>query len=548
MTTMKTYRKWMAGALGVTALALAVAGCGGTGGGSGQHGNPEDQFILNSSNAGRLILNINPATVDANKSDRIGLVATLTDRFGNPIANITIRFFSDVDDISFLPGTTDPTTGRQVAFATTDANGNADVIAVAGSTPTGTGAIVGSGAIFALAPQGFGLEAQQQVVLLDIGFIDADAFGVIPMSMDLVEPAPGAVIFFSIVGGTPPYHLLNESSGIGTATISQHCVPGCTENALCVGSPCQSDSDCNLGSSPSPADVCLGPIKRCLASCAGSNCAGSLCDNDADCNDGSAAPANVCKDSGQSIAYIISSAEVAGSHAFTVTDSAGDSKVVTVNVTFVCGNGVARGDEQCDGGDLRSQTCSGLGFTGGGTLLCADDCKFDTTNCSAGTPQPGGTPGPGGTDTPTPVLPTPTPTPTLSATATATPGAAVNLALALVTNGSGDNGNGTLTTVISATVTDANGNPVQDGTPVTFSIAAPTLGAVISSPSHTNTDPPCDVTNFEADQMVTVLNQPGVAHACVTYPTNQGGSMRTITSTSGAAVDMMAFTLPLAPP
>ena len=546
MTTMTRYSKWMAGAFGVTALALAIVSCGGTGGGSGQHGDPTDQFVLNSNNAGRLILNINPATVDANKSDRIGLVATLSDRFGNPIAGIVIRFVSDLDDISFLPGTTDPATGRQIGIATTDSHGNADIIAVAGTTPTSTGAIIGTGAIFAIAPEGFGLIAQQQVTLLDVGFIDADAFGVIPMSMDLVEPAPGTVVFFSIVGGTPPYHLLNEISGIGTATLSQHCVPGCTENGglLCVGSPCQSDSDCNLGGSADPANVCLGPIKRCLASCGGTNCAGSLCEVDADCNDGASAPANVCKDSGQSIAYIISSAEVAGTHTFTVTDSAGDSKAVSVNVTFVCGNGVARGDEQCDVGDLRGNTCADLGFTGGGTLLCDDTCKFDTTNCSAGTPQPGGgTPGPGGTGTATPVVATPSPTPTVTTTSSATPGAAVNLVLALLTNGFGDNGNGTKTTVIASTVTDGNGNPVADNTAVTFAISGPP-GAVISSPSHTNTDPPCDVTAFEANTMVMVVNQPGVAHSCVTYPSGQSGGMRTVTSTSGTAVDMQVITLP----
>jgi hypothetical protein len=122
------------------------------------------------------------------------------------------------------------------------------------------------------------------------------------------------------------------------------------------------------------------------------------------------------------------------------------------------------------------------------------------------------------------------------------------LALALLTNGAGDNGNGTFTTVVAATVTDINGNPVPDGTQVFFSITAPTNGAIISSPSATNADPPCDVANFQSDTGVTVLNQPGVAHACVTYPSGQAGTGRTINAVSGSASDSQAISLPTTPP
>src|ERR1043165_1523625 len=100
--TMSTQAKWITTAISAAAIAIIVASCGGTGGGSGQKGNPEDQFILNSNASGRLILTINPNEGDANKSDRIGLVATLTDRFGHPIPNILITFSSDIPDIQFL--------------------------------------------------------------------------------------------------------------------------------------------------------------------------------------------------------------------------------------------------------------------------------------------------------------------------------------------------------------------------------------------------------------------------------------------------------------
>jgi len=547
MMTIKHGRGLACAAALATVAAIALS-CGGTGGGGGNKGNPDDQFFLNSNNTGRLVLNVNPTEVDANKSDRLGLVATLTDSLGMPVRGAVVTFSSDIDDISFIPGQT--VAGKQLGQALTDANGNADIIAVAGATPTGTGDIVGTGAIVAAPPAAFGLRAQVQVTLLDVGFIDAAVLTVIPSSEDLVEPFPGMPVFFNIVGGTPPYMLKNEVSGIGVATISQHCTLGCTENggALCIGSPCKSDTDCNAGGSPSPSGVCVGPIKRCLASCRGTNCGGSRCDTDADCNDGSPTPANVCKDSGQSIVYIIGSAEVAGTHGFVVEDSAGGSISVTVNVSFVCGNGVARGDEQCDGGDFRGATCTSLGYAGG-AILCDDKCAFDTTNCVAvATPT---APAPTLTLTPveTPTI-TVTPTPTLTPTtaATATPGAATELTLALLSLAGGDNGNNTATTVIAATVSDTNGNPVADGTAVNFSILGPTAGAVITTQSLTGNLPPqCDVANYEANTGTQVLEQPGVAHACITYPIDSVGQVITVAAVSGSAPpDSGPYTLPIA--
>lgn len=539
---MRRYWQWFGAVGAVAVVAVIVVSCGGTGGGGGHSGNPGAQFVLNSNNSGRLILNVDPTQVDANKSDRLGLVATLTDNLGNPIVGVVITFTSDIPDISFIPGTTFG--GRQIGQAVTDAHGNADIIAVAGATPTGTGAIVGTGAIFADPPPAFGLRAQSAVTLLDIGFVDASQLGLIPSSEDLTEPAPGTPIFFSIVGGTPPYNLLNEVSGVGVATLSQHCAPGCTENGgvLCVGSPCQADVDCGVAS---PPGTCVGAISRCLASCHGTNCAGSRCLTDADCNDGSPTPANVCKDSGQSILFVVGPVED-GTSTFLVTDAKAATVTGSVTITTFCGSGVARGTEQCDGGDLRGETCQSRGFASG-TLLCTTDCKFDTGKCSDVAPSPGGTPGPTATSvtptrTPTPVGPTPTPT---GPTTTPTPGIGLpsNLTLALLTACAGDNANGTLTTIVAATVTDVNSNPVPDNTSVIYSIAAPSGGAVISSPSLTNTDPTCDVTAFET-ACGSVTNQPGVANTCITYPVGQSGTSRSVTGTSGAATDTQNITLP----
>ena len=553
-------RHWVVGVLASLACAAVIVSCGGTGGGGGHSGGGTgEQFVLNSNNSGHFLLQVDPNQVDANKSDRLGLVATLTDIHGNGVPSVPITFTSDVDDITFIPDQVDAK-GNHFGVAFTDASGRADIIAVAGSKPTSTGGIIGTGAIFATAPTGFALFAQVQVTLVDVGFIDSDMFTVIPSQINLGNPAVGTVLFFTVVGGTPPYAIDNGTSGIGTGEFGQHCLPGCTENGgvLCIGSPCQSDSDCNLNGSSTPAGVCLGPIRHCLASCTGNNCAGSSCSTDSDCNNGSATPANVCEDSGQTLAYTVTvgcgdghadTTDTSGAtHLFDVHDAAGDSADITVVVTLA---------EQCDGSDLAGNTCTtlqGSTFTGG-TLACTSACTFDTSGCTNATPAPGATPTPGGggggataTRTATPGgggggTPTPAGTPGI--------GIPSNLDLALVTNGSGTNGNGTLTTVIAATVTDSVGNPVPDGTSVVFGLTGATQGAVINSPSQTNADPPCDVSSFESSSQgtgITVFNEPGVAHTCVVYPVASAGAQITIDSVSGAASDSQTFTLPPPPP
>lgn len=51
------------------------------------------------------------------------------------------------------------------------------------------------------------------------------------------------------------------------------------------------------------------------------------------------------------------------------------------NVPVECGNSVADGADQCDGADLDGQTCEGLGYAPGGTLVCTAGCAFDTAGC-----------------------------------------------------------------------------------------------------------------------------------------------------------------------
>jgi WD40-like Beta Propeller Repeat len=134
-------------------------------------------------------------------------------------------------------------------------------------------------------------------------------------------------------------------------------------------------------------------------------------------------------------------------------------------------------------------------------------------------------------------------TPTPIKTPAPEPGVPANIALALLTQQAANNGNNTLTTFIAATISDAYGNPIPDGTSVDFTMAEPADGAVVTD-GQTNTDPLCDSTNFETATGIQVLNQPGVSHSCVTYPGAEVGTTRTITATVGTLTLTKTFTLP----
>jgi len=76
-----------------------------------------------------------------------------------------------------------------------------------------------------------------------------------------------------------------------------------------------------------------------------------------------------------------------GAHTFTVRaeDAAGNIAAAALPfVVGVCGDATAQGTEQCDGADLRGQSCAGLAGFAGGTLACTADCRFDTRGCNDG--------------------------------------------------------------------------------------------------------------------------------------------------------------------
>ena len=55
-----------------------------------------------------------------------------------------------------------------------------------------------------------------------------------------------------------------------------------------------------------------------------------------------------------------------------------------------CGNGIAEGDEPCDGLDLRNQTCATYGPNATAPLSCMANCILNTSACGGGAGGQGG--------------------------------------------------------------------------------------------------------------------------------------------------------------
>jgi len=58
----------------------------------------------------------------------------------------------------------------------------------------------------------------------------------------------------------------------------------------------------------------------------------------------------------------------------------GNTCIFLLPENCLCGNNMAEGEEDCDGTDLRGETCVSRGFDGG-TLGCTSGCRFDTSDC-----------------------------------------------------------------------------------------------------------------------------------------------------------------------
>ena len=110
------------------------------------------------------------------------------------------------------------------------------------------------------------------------------------------------------------------------------------------------------------------------------------------------------------------------------------------------------------------------------------------------------------------ITPTPTAPPTATATASPLPTAsAASIVLAQFVGQSCDNEDGTAITVLSAVVTDNNGNAVPDNIPVFFAPTVPNPGIAVTLESLTGKPAPCSLACISATA------QPGDAIGCIKF-------------------------------
>ncbi len=113
-----------------------------------------------------------------------------------------------------------------------------------------------------------------------------------------------------------------------------------------------------------------------------------------------------------------------------------------------------------------------------------------------------------------------------------------------------DNNDGTELTTITAIVTDADGNTVENGTPVSFTVVPFTPDddvsrriGIVGFPV-TNSLPPCDVSQYEQQTGIPVVAQPGNATTCLTFPSAQAGTDVQVQVESGNITSLRTITLP----
>ncbi|MBX3025747.1 Ig-like domain-containing protein [bacterium] len=113
-----------------------------------------------------------------------------------------------------------------------------------------------------------------------------------------------------------------------------------------------------------------------------------------------------------------------------------------------------------------------------------------------------------------------------------------------------DNNDGTQLSTLTAIVTDAFGNTVENGTPVSMTVVpfGPTdtqsrRTSVIGFPT-TNAPPPCDVTQYVSQTGSPVIAQPGNATTCLIFPRDMAGAELQVQVESASVTSMRTITLP----
>jgi hypothetical protein len=546
---------------GITlALAVIAASCGGTGGGPSDSGKP---LVFQA--RGRLNLIVQPT----NDPRVVTLTATLLDPQGIPFRNQAISFTAEFQDATFIPGS-----DNQGSVLTND-TGQAKITLVAGLT-------TGHMRVLAEAPPALNIATGITVELTAQGFVSLGPLGIIPLEVTFINPLvgpdiPDPMTIFHALGGTPPYRWNNSNKSLGT--IEPIGLPNINEQATYT----------LIG--PIPADPSTGALQDIvrLLDADGEQATATVNVIFADCaltlsatdvNYGGAV-------GGEQFDIVITN----GVPPFTATNTFPVAGSVSVNqqtatVTYTIATPPVGVDP--DTVLIRdSRGCSGTvevtivpapgptvttilleasppeinGITGGvsniiATVLDEDNrpiagvrVLFTDDSVRATLSPVTATTGPDGRASTSLSIPPLTPAGVVRVTGSAR-GVSGFVDVAIFTTVTGDagppedifvelftgqvinNSDGTCTAILSALIVDAEGNPVEDGTPVSWQASRTIeseIPVAVSSPSFTGQAPPsdCNLGNLQP------IPQPGDALTCLKYPQSASDQTALIHATAG---------------
>jgi len=571
-------RKYVSGLVAVLAVTMAagLVNCGGGGTGGGPSERPPT-FVLNAagttSNSGTLTLGLRRDSIDANNADRVVVVARLTDPLGDPIGGVSIQFQASFPDVTFLGAPVLPDEFFPTTFAPTDGNGFAEVTVQAGGTP-------GRLAIQALAPRNFNLGSLIFLQLNDVGFITGD-LQVLPNEINVIDPAAGTMIEFLITGGTPfrdpepPYLLQNEQSSLGSAELlddGEFPVPvkytltgrggGALEGTHAFTIVDGAGNAVTATVNVTYTELTIAPESATLVTGQSQVFAltGGVPPYSCTPSGGTLTPTTILDSGGTTV---FTAGEVIQQTQFTVICSDQSGQLVTASITVgplptpsggggtpvpsatprnpstvvVQGNpptlnGIGGGTSNITATvlDQNLNPISGVnvlftlaGQSGTPTAQVPSLSNFTAVTDGEGQAVtvltvPGGTPPQFLTITAQAGSVSGSGQIGVTSQATQPPGPPARLTAALFKVGAfGDNNDGTFVTILSALVTDANGNPVADGVEVDWGPVQPNTAAVVS-PSFTNGQPPCNTAPYTSNTGLAINPQPGTALTCLLYP------------------------------
>lgn len=386
----------------VLMLAVVMAGCNGTGGGSSDSGNP---FVFQS--RGRLNIFVLP-TGDPRV---LSLSVQLLDPQNRPFINHFISFSAGFPDATFIPGEDNRGSVR------TDDTGRASITLVAGLT-VGRMRVLAEAFSLDLAT-GISVDLTQQ------GFISLGALGIIPAEITFINPLvkpgeDGPSAFFNATGGSPPYRWDNTSKNLGRITILG--LPNINEQIrYTLTGPIPTDQTDALIDTITVQDAAAGQassmVRVLFADCklradgtkvTLTGVPGAAFDvNVADGVPsftvtetfpgsvivrvfvldaaGNVIPGQVCDATGERCVVRFTLPDPPGAvnpDTILIRDARGCTAAVELTVNL-CGNGmIDSGREECDPPDFGGLTCAdfkGAGATG--VLRCGDDCKINDGSC-----------------------------------------------------------------------------------------------------------------------------------------------------------------------